>query len=342
MQTDTIRMLGFLGAFVILYYLFAKHKIGKDLLIIGIFLLISVDLISVSARFINKSHLVNQKSIERSYFKLTNFDKMILADDSYHRVLGVGNLFQNDDLAYRHQLVGGYSPIKPQLIQDVIDNNLYTGDPDQPINWQVVNMLNAKYIVSPAQLTNLALMILDVDQNRRTILYKNLNALPRAYFVQTIKRFPNEKEVVRFLNNPDFDPAEMALTSETIDDTSYSGNGQVNIRNYTPNQIELAASCQDTAFLVLAEAYYPVGWNAIIDSQKTHIYQINHILRGIIVPPGDHEITFQFLPRSYIFASRISTIFLSGAWILLAVALIYHNQNRIKPWIKRFLIKHKK
>jgi len=342
MQTDTIRMLGFIGAFVILYYPFSKHKIGKDLLIIGILLLVSVDMISISARSLNKSHLVNQKSIERSYFKLTNFDKIMLADDSYHRVLGVGNLFQNDDLAYRHQIVGGYSPIKPQLIQDIIDNNLYTDNPSQPINWKVVNMLNAKYIISPAQLTNPALTILDVDQNRRTILYKNRNALPRAYFVRTIKRFPDEKEVVRFLNSPDFDPSIMALTSETVDGTSYSENGQVNIRNYTPNKIELSAACEDTAFLVLSEAYYPIGWNAIIDSQKTHIYQVNHILRGIVMPPGDHEVTFRFLPKSYVYANRISTIFTSGAWILLAIALIYQNQNRIIPWIKRYLFKHKK
>jgi hypothetical protein len=335
MQTDTLRMLVFIGAFAVLYYFFARRKIGKDLLIIGIFVLISVDMISISARFLDRSRLVNQKSMERSYFKLNSFDKIILADDSYHRVLGIGNLFQSNDLAYRHQIVGGYSPIKPQLIQDIVDNNLYTNDPNQPVNWKVANMLNAKYIISPAQLPKSALTLMDVDQNRRTLLYKNYNALPRAYFVKTIKRFPDEKEVVRFLNNPDFDPSVMALTSETINDTSYSAKGQVTIRNYTPNKIELSAACDDTAFLVLSEAYYPTGWNALIDSHKTHIYQVNHILRGIVIPPGDHQITFRFLPKSYVYSNRISTVFLSGAWISLALTLIYKNQGRIKTWLKK-------
>jgi len=114
-------------------------------------------------------------------------------------------------LAYRHQLIGGYSAIKPQLIQDIVDNNLYkSSDPKSPINWNIVNMLNGKYIVSPAKLDFPGLIVQSFNEQKKSILYKNENALPRAFFVEKVKQLPDEKSVVRFMNTASFKPESEA------------------------------------------------------------------------------------------------------------------------------------
>ena len=236
-----------------------------------------------------------------------------------------------NDLTYRHQLVGGYSAIKPQLIQDIVDNNLYRkDDPDNFLNWNVVNMLNAKYIVAPGNLQAEGLIPLEVNQSQKTILYKNENALNRAYFVRSVKKFDDEKEVVRFMNSRAFEPAEFALTTEDIDTGAvYDVSGTLTITEYTPNRISLVVENNGKAFMVLSEAYYPKGWTATIDSKPTHIYQVNHVLRGIEIAAGTHEIVFEFRPKSYTRAAVISSVFTYLIWILIVCSLIYKYRSKL-------------
>ena len=339
MVQDTVRMLIFIVFFVGILSTFYFKKINRDILIVGVIILVSVDLIAVSHRFIKNAKLVKPDRIEQQYFQPTKIDKILEGDPDYFRVLPLGNLFQSNDLAYRYQIIGGYSAIKPQLIQDLIDNNLYTSDPQQPVNWNVVNMLNGKYILSPAQLQYEGLTILDIDQNKRTILYRNDHSLPRARFVPAFNVLPDEKAVVAYLNHPDFDPSQMALSSEKPERLYFSTDAIVSITNYTPNQIDLTAVCQDSAFMVLSEAYYPVGWRATIAGEPTHIYQVNHVLRGIVIPPGEHEICFQFAPKSYYRSKWLSSIFVYLTWLTLLGTMLYRNREKLRRQLAKSGIK---
>jgi len=292
-------------------------------------LLVSFDLISISFRFFGKARLYNQDFLESQYFAKTEFDKIMEKETSQYRVLGLGELFQNNDLAYRHQLVSGYSGIKPQLFQDIVDNNLFLNKGGKSIiNWNIVNMLNATYIISPEKLDNPDLSLIATNKNRGQLLYKNNNSLTRAYFVHQVKQFNHEKEVVRFMNQDEFNPAKMALTSENIEiKTGYDSTAKAAITEYTPNRVELKVETEARAFMVLADAYYPKGWTAGIDQDKVHIYQVNHLLRGIIIPPGDHEITFDFYPQSYRSAKIISYISVYTVWLVLILSLIIKHKE---------------
>jgi hypothetical protein len=43
--------------------------------------------------------------------------------------------------------------------------------------------------------------------------------------------------------------------------------------------------------LVVSENDYP-GWRAYVDGQSVPIVRVNYNLRGVVVPQGEHEITF--------------------------------------------------
>jgi len=342
MQTDTLRMLALVGCFVVLLILLNLKKIGSDFLIIGVLILVSVDMIGVSKRFVNADEMVDPKSVERRYFAESQYDKILREDREPFRILGLGGLFQSNDLAYRYQIVNGYSPIKPQLIQDIIDNNLFSGPTPNSINWNIVNMLNARYIIAPGMIGEPNLTVLDVNQKQKTVLLLNEAALPRAFFVEKVQTFQSEKEIVAFMNTAGFKPAQTALTTVKVDSVeTFNTDGTINVTDYTPNRVNLRVETQGPAFLVLADAYYPKGWTARIANVETPIYQVNHVLRGIKVPAGNFEVVFEFKPRSYQTASLISTVSNDLAWLSLIGMLLFNYRDKIRKasWLQRLFKK---
>ncbi|MBL7068056.1 MAG: YfhO family protein, partial [Candidatus Marinimicrobia bacterium] len=104
---------------------------------------------------------------------------------------------------------------------------------------------------------------------------------------------------------------------------------------YTPNRISLQVENNEKAFMVLSEAYYPKGWTATIDSKSMHIYQVNHVLRGIEIAAGKHIVIFEFKPKSYHRAAVVSSVFTYLMWILIVCSLIYKYRFKLA-----FLKKH--
>jgi uncharacterized membrane protein YfhO len=73
---------------------------------------------------------------------------------------------------------------------------------------------------------------------------------------------------------------------------------------------------------VFSEVYYPYGWNAYIDGNKTDYCRVNYVLRGMYAPAGNHSIEFRFEPRSVILGSKISMWFSALLYIFLMVAVV--------------------
>jgi hypothetical protein len=61
----------------------------------------------------------------------------------------------------------------------------------------------------------------------------------------------------------------------------------------TPNNIKLTTI--GPGLLVLSEINYP-GWRVFVDGKPDHIESIINLLRGVSIPPGRHEVIFDFQP----------------------------------------------
>ena len=57
--------------------------------------------------------------------------------------------------------------------------------------------------------------------------------------------------------------------------------------------------------LVLSENDYP-GWRAYVDGAAASIVRVNYGLRGVLVPAGEHQVTFVYRPWSIIAGALIS------------------------------------
>src|SRR5690606_13983434 len=86
-------------------------------------------------------------------------------------------------------------------------------------------------------------------------------------------------------------------------------------------------------FAVFSEVWYgpDKGWQAYIDGKEVDHIRVNYLLRGLKVPAGQHEIIFEFKPKSFYTGGNIAMvcsylIFIGLVWVLYKV---FSNKDEI-------------
>ncbi|MDH5609518.1 MAG: hypothetical protein OEY56_08560, partial [Cyclobacteriaceae bacterium] len=127
-------------------WLFIQKKIKTTYLIAGISLLVFIDLWAVNKRYLGADDFQAKSRVARQSFQPSPADTQILQDKSYYRVLDLTkNPFADGLTSYFHFSIGGYSAIKMQRYQEVIDRYL------SQANEKVLSMLNTRYFITPGE-----------------------------------------------------------------------------------------------------------------------------------------------------------------------------------------------
>jgi uncharacterized membrane protein YfhO len=100
------------------------------------------------------------------------------------------------------------------------------------------------------------------------------------------------------------------------------GQDAVALTAWSPNQLTLASTTATPRFLVLSEMYSP-GWTAAVDGVPTPIYRTNYLFRGVVVPAGQHTVTFDYRPRSVLAGAAVS-----GVALIIALAMLVAGRRR--------------
>ena len=69
---------------------------------------------------------------------------------------------------------------------------------------------------------------------------------------------------------------------------------------------------------MLADVYYP-GWKLTIDGEPAPIYRVNGLMRGAVVPAGNHRLVYTYPPRSFTVGLVVSA---AGLAALLALGIV--------------------
>ena len=300
LTSDAWRSLLFivLAAGVLWYYLKKSFKITYLLAIIGV--LIFIDLWMVDRRFVNEDSFVAKK--KSSKLLPSDADLLILQDtDPNYRVFNYApNWFQESNTSYFHKSIGGYSPAKLQRYEDIIRHHLSAN----PLNVNVLNMLNVKYIMFQAQ------------QGQPPQVSPNPDALGNVWFVNEIQWVASPDEEIAAIK--DFDPLQVAyidvawkdkfqdwekLQHETPDSTA-----TIRLKDYiNPGNIVYESSSTKRRLAVFSEVFYKT-WHAYIDGTEIPVIRVNYILRGLEVPAGNHTIEFKCIDHIFLRGSKISLI----------------------------------
>jgi len=188
--------------------------------------------------------------------------------------------------------LGGYHAAKLKSYQEIIDLMFSSFNRGVvPVN--ILDMLNAKYMVSRFRLFGEDSSFPLVFEGGGFFIYRNPGALPRATLFEQY-RVVERGRIPDLLLSRDFDPRREILLERDPGIAPGSTEGSsVEITGYRLNSIELEARIEEPCLLLLSEIDYP-SWQAKVDGEPVEILRADYCLRAIPLHPGAKRIEFRF------------------------------------------------
>ena len=362
---DALRSLVLIACvFLLIVWAYKTPKIdavGKDgsfalkgrtvIVAVAVIFLVWIDLFSVGKRYLNKSHFVTPKDFT-AHYEPRPVDDIIHQDtDPNYRVLDLSvNTFNDAIQSYHHKCIGGYSPVKLQRYQDLIDryitseiNQVY-GAVENAVTVQdvsaalpelkVISMLNGKYIILGAEYSPVV----------------NPYAYGNAWFVSDFVPAATPDEEIALLGHADLrntavigkdfqDAVKSLKTRESTFDMA-----RISLTHYAPNELRYSFRTGSDRAAIFSEIYYPKGWKAWIEPSGAYgevrgghyhptaeghpveLFRADWMLRGAIIPEGEGQLVMRFEPDSYQLGEDVSR----ASSILLLLLLLGAAVCRIK------------
>jgi hypothetical protein len=314
--------------FGLTFWLLSRKGITPYLYLALLAIMCITDIMIVNRNYLKQ--LVKENTLYED-FVLTEADQYLLEDKETFRIFPILNEFGQNRWGYYHQTIGGYHGAKLQRYQDIIERSLFAElRYKEPINWNIVNMLNVKYLVSSIQLPLENLELRHYDRGERMFIYENIGRLPRAWFVNEVEVIPNEENIIQRLNKIEFDPRTTAIVEIEGLNIEAPTMSSVSLEDIGLHNLRMIAETDKNSLLTVSEIYYPAGWNAYIDGKKVDIIPVNYILRGIIVPPGKHTLEMKFEPTSYKLSITLSLIGIIATFALVLVGTYLYIKDNFK------------
>lgn len=357
MVKDAVRSLLLVSCiFIMLIWAFRTPKqdaVGKNgsfvlkgrmsIVAVAVVFLVWIDLVSVGKRYLNKSHFITPKDFT-AHYEPRPVDEIIHQDtDLDYRVLDLSvNTFNDAIQSYHHKCIGGYSPVKLQRYQDLIDR--YITDEIRDIygavsgaatvqeveealpETKVVSMLNGKYII--------------LDGNISPVV--NKYAYGNCWFVNSFVPAATPDDEIALLASTDLHTtavigddfawaqdairpiADNAAETAIASSEEAASSPSIGLTHYAPNELRYSFSTDAERAAIFSEIYYPKGWKAWIEpagvygevrnghyqpsaeGRPVELFRADWMLRGAIIPEGEGQIIMRFEPDSYQLGENIS------------------------------------
>ena len=284
-RTPAVDAVGKNGSFV--------RKGRMSIMAVAMVVLVWIDLASVGKRYLNKDHFVTRKDFSAQY-EPRPVDRIILEDpESDYRVLDLSvNTFNSSIPSYHHKTIGGYSPVKLQRYQDLIDRYITSeirsvhkviegaatvSEVSENLPYlPVTSMLNGKYIIlggeyppvvnpyafgnvwfvdsaAPAATPDEEIALLGKTDLHTTAIIGDDFAWARG--LQCFARNDSMEETkISEADGTEGNKSDAAISSPTIA-----------LTHYAPNELRYSFRTDSDRAAIFSEIYYPRGWKAWIE-----------------------------------------------------------------------------
>ena len=313
---------------------------------IAVIFLVWIDLVSVGKRYLNKDHFITPADFTAAY-EPRPVDEIILEDsDLNYRVLDISvNTFNDAIPSYHHKTIGGYSPVKMQRYQDLIERYLTS-------EIRKVHGVISKAATVQEVSDNLPLLKMTSALNGKYIILGgeyppvlNPHAFGNAWFISEAVAAPTPDDEISLLASTDLrstavvgDDYAWALDAinKSSDMEAWTDADMIEQTYYAPNELRYSYRVSSDRPAIFSEIFYPKGWKAWIEPagafgevRKGHyhptaqavpleLFRADWLLRGAIIPEGEGQIIMRFEPDSYQLGEDISR----GSSILLLLLLL--------------------
>ena len=295
---------------------------------VGVTVLMVIDLFGIGKRYLNSEHFITPKNFQAQYDPRPVDEILFEDEDPNYRVLDISiNTFNSSATSYHHKTIGGYSPVKLQRYQDLIDryisseikkvyevvgNAATIQDVTDNLPYlKVISMLNGKYIILGGEYPPV----------------ENLHAMGHAWFVENFIPAATPDEEIAFIDGVNL--SETAVIGNDFESAQKSFPVEISpatiaLTHYAPNELRYSFNTSAERAAIFSEIYYPKGWKAWIEPKGTYgevrnghykptaearqleLFRADWILRGAIIPEGEGEIIMRFEPDSYQVGENIS------------------------------------
>jgi hypothetical protein len=241
-------------------------------------------------------------------------------DTEIYRISGTGLILDpNSSMIFGLADIRGYEPLVSKRYIDLISrleghfpihhHSLFvkTSDP-------LFDALNVKYVLTDQQLNGKWLPI--YNETNSIKIYRNPDVLPRAFVVYRTKVVTTATQSLAEITKDNFNFREVVVLEERPANWTEplerpATSATVDIVSYHPTQINLTVDTPTDGLLVLSESYAP-GWKAWLDGEETQIYVANHAFRAVVIPAGQHQVRFVYVPLTFQIGAGLSLLALAA------------------------------
>ncbi|UCF06665.1 MAG: hypothetical protein JSV33_06480 [bacterium] len=309
---DLIKTVVMFGAISLAVFLFVAGKLRHGNLMIVLFVVSLVDLLVVDRLVVHPEsgwkndgyRIIRRIEDREDYLKPDPIVDFLKQDSSYFRIFpapaaplanwshSTPPFSDNRYMVFGIFSMGGYHAAKLRNYQDVMDR-MFTVFKQGSVPISILNMLNAKYIVSLVPLFRESSYFPTVWQQGRVYIYENRGVLPRVFFVSAYRVLSPDR-ILHTLGERDFDPsAEVLLEREPAVAPVSAEGSHAEISDYRLNSFTVKAHVEEPCIMVVSEIAYP-DWQVSVDGERGEVLTANYCLRAVPLEAGDHEIGFVF------------------------------------------------
>ena len=307
---DLIRAFVFVILSAGMLYGFLFNKLRKQMASIGVALLLCIDLLQISNRYLDRELFVSPSRVKRAFIA-TNQDRAILEDKGHFRVYEPSLGLQSARTSFFHNAIGGYHGAKPRRFEQLID--LFQAKQQETI----LNILNVKYLLFE-------------NEEGEDQLLENPENLGAVWLVDSLLPKATADDVYQAMATVDFAKTAIVEGDDLSLPLTYQKDSLASIRliENRPQEKMYSFASSESSFAVFSEMYYEKGWIATIDGQESQIYPVNYVLRGLQIPAGEHQIRFRFEPKVIQLGSSIQLVAIFFLILLIAACIRHDFQNQ--------------
>jgi hypothetical protein len=211
------------------------------------------------------------------------------------RIYPAGPLFTENKFSIAGvESTGGYHAAKLGIYQDFLTRTSNLS------NVEVLRMLNVGYIVSPLPVEHPALKLVKtghlklVSGEVPVAVYQLAGAMPRAWFAPWVASVSNDNEAVASVMAGRGTQGGVFAAGLPWQGTKQFSVGSILSIARSAESVSMKVRADGDAFLVMSEVYYPQRWKLSVDGREQKSVKVDGLIRGVMVPAGEHEIRFVY------------------------------------------------
>jgi len=161
---------------------------------------------------------------------------------------------------------------------------------------RVLSVLGTRYVITGPGGRSHSASFPRVYHGKEAAVFANRFAMARAMVARRVRVAGEDDEEIGAVMADDFDPRhEAVVRADELGSTAPSGNGggRVRVVGERNSEVTLHATVPRRSLVVLDDAWAR-GWSVRVDGRAARALQADVVLRGVVVPAGEHRIVWSY------------------------------------------------